>query len=29
MMTRRTFCKLMVIGMMAGLMNDSDDDDGG
>lgn len=27
-MTRRTFCKLVVIGIVAGLMNDSDDDDG-
>lgn len=28
-MTRRTFCKLFVIGLMAGLMDGSDDDDDG
>lgn len=28
-MTRRTFCKLLVIGLIAGLMNESDDDDDG
>lgn len=27
MMTRRTFCKLFVVGFMAGLMNESSDDD--
>ena len=26
-MTRRTFCRLFVIGLMAGLMNESDDDE--
>ena len=30
-MTRRSFCKLFVVGFMAGLMNElgDDDDDGG
>ena len=27
MMTRRSFIGLFVIGLMAGLMNESDDDD--
>ena len=27
MLSRRSFCKLLVVGFMAGLMNDSDDDD--
>ena len=26
-MTRRTFCKLFVVGLLSGLMNESDDDD--
>jgi hypothetical protein len=27
MMTRRTFCKAFIIGVMAGLMSGSDDDE--
>ena len=27
MMTRRTFCKLLVVGFMAGLMNADEDED--
>lgn len=26
-MTRRTFCKLFVVGLLSGLMNESNDDD--